>query len=89
MRRTIQIHRSYRKALVYPEPNEPRTAAGRKDTKRWCRGKVGVKHSPEWRPDHIAQFTVYACTTCGRHLDWCGGFHPVCKCGRHAEQRGN
>ena len=89
MRRTLQIHRSYRKALVYPEPTEPRRAPARKNTKRWCRGRVGVTHLPEWRADHLPNFMVYACTTCGRHLDWCSRSQLVCKCGHHRRERAN
>ena len=44
MRRTIEFHRSYRKALIYPEPLEPKRAPAKKNTKRWRRGKVGVEH---------------------------------------------
>ena len=85
MRRTIEIHRSYRKALVYPEPSEPKRAPAKKNTKRWCRGKVGVEHKPAWHPEPYAflEFMVFACTVCGRHLAWCAGHHPACKCGRH------
>jgi hypothetical protein len=46
----------------------------RKDTKRWCRGKVGVPHRAQWQPmggswNHY----LLLCEACGRHLDWC--FH--------------
>jgi hypothetical protein len=44
----------------------------RKDTRRWCRGKLGVLHLAEWRPIRPG-FDSYEliCTACGRKLDWC------------------
>jgi hypothetical protein len=89
MRRTIEIHTSYRNAVVYPEPSEPRRSPARKNTKRWCRGKVGLKHQPEWKSDvHLPAFRILACTICGRHLDYCAGFQTECRCGQHEVRRG-
>jgi hypothetical protein len=87
MRRTIQIHRSYRKALVYPEPEQPRKVGGKKNTRRWCRGRVGLAHTPAWMtdPGGLPGWMVYACTKCGRHLDGCGRFSQPCKCGTHSK----
>ncbi len=58
---------------------EPSSPAGRrkrrKDTKRWCRGKVGLAHVSHWRPTRPgSENQVLACLTCGKQLDWC--FHP-------------
>lgn len=30
-----------------PVPEEVRPQRGRKDTRKWCKGKVGVEHQPE------------------------------------------
>jgi hypothetical protein len=58
----------------------------RKDTRRWCRGKVGVPHSSEWRAmGSASSYRLLVCLSCGKHLDWC--FHAswwpsksLCKC---------
>jgi hypothetical protein len=89
MRRTLQIHTSYRTARVYPEPSSPRRAPGRKDTRHWCRGKVGVSHQPAQRQGAKYYFAqreswIFAWVTCGKQFDWCMG-SPVrpCTCGHH------
>jgi hypothetical protein len=87
MRRKLEL-RSYRTA-VYPEPAEPRKSPGRKDTKRWCRGKVGAEHSREWICDARFPLTgewswwILACARCGRHLDFCSRSQRACRCGHH------
>jgi hypothetical protein len=70
-----------------PESSEARDRRGRrrrKDTKRWCRGKVGVPHFPRWRPiGHFSQCQVLVCETCGKHLDLCvhfAGWRREIKC---------
>ena len=51
----------------------------KKDTKRWCRGKVGVEHQPECyrysdlRPSlpvrsSQERWRILACKVCGKHL---------------------
>jgi len=61
-------------------PPEPVVLPRRKDCRRWCRGKVGRTHRPEWRSWDEAKnsFTppgrarsrwrVLVCAACGRHL---------------------
>lgn len=60
------------------------TRVGRKPRRKWCRGKVGVLHTPVW-VDHLTGgvlaiggvqqgrstpwWLVYRCTRCGKHLD--------------------
>ena len=47
----------------------------RKDTRRWCRGKMGVPHRASWRPawpNSASQ--AFVCDSCGRKLEIC--FHP-------------
>ena len=34
-------------AAAAADPEPPKRAPGRKDTRRWCQGKVGVEHTPE------------------------------------------
>lgn len=63
-------------------PNEvppPGAASAGKDTKRWCRGKVGVEHQPKCMGyndlkggGRIASMSrdwkILACTVCGKEL---------------------
>lgn len=73
-------------------PAEPKRSA-RKDTKRWCRGKVGVEHVYVWTDDARFDYfderdnrgglpRVLSCTACGRQKDWCWGATD-CRCGAH------
>jgi hypothetical protein len=39
----------------------------RKDTKRWCRGKVGVEHGSEVVKERFR--TITRCPECHKHLD--------------------
>lgn len=49
----------------------------KKDTARWCRGKIGHEHSPQCVPYNDVKGTEFApvgwkllvCTECGKHLD--------------------
>lgn len=43
-------------------PDEPRPQRGRKNTKRWCKGKVGREHQPETVVNH--QYTTSNWTEC-------------------------
>lgn len=53
------------------EEDEPRHRA-KKDTRRWCKGKVGVKHDyPEPTPRYRVfsyQMNESRCTQCGKKL---------------------
>jgi hypothetical protein len=54
----------------------PRPVAGRKDCKRWCRGKVGVEHKPvcHKRPEsYLSEWRELRCEVCGRRLDYWTG----------------
>jgi hypothetical protein len=59
-------------------------AATGKNTKRWCRGKVGVEHKTECRDYYdtkrwgigttVRNWKLLVCTVCGKELDtWLGG----------------
>ncbi len=46
---------------------------GRKDCKKWCRGKAGVKHEPRCMPysaSHpwLSEWRALVCVTCGKQL---------------------
>jgi hypothetical protein len=45
-------------------------ASTKKDTKKWCRGKVGRKHKPECRDGQLQGWKNLVCTECGKHLDY-------------------
>lgn len=77
--------RDQRQAKINVKP----PSGGRKDTKRWCRGKVGVEHTPVcvdynahknvgWFPG----WKLLICSECKRQLDswmpvsWCKDKEP-------------
>lgn len=74
-----------------PDPPEEPRRSSRKDTKRWCRGKVGVEHAYEWADDKRFDYDgtreglprTLACTACGRQKDLCWSA-TNCRCGAHA-----
>lgn len=77
--------------VFYPPPEEPvRTADHRKkDTKRWCRGRVGIEHDYQWK--HSNRFTgkfelieVKTCTQCQRQLF---EHRAICRCCRKIKHR--
>lgn len=50
----------------------------KKNTRKWCKGKVGKEHAPRWgRSQQLGWIRnpedwtlVYACQNCGKHLDF-------------------
>jgi hypothetical protein len=61
----------YRDARHTKGPDGHRPVAGKKDTKKWCRGKVGVKHELKCMPwSTLTTGRVLACVNCGKHLDY-------------------
>lgn len=80
--------RDARNTLVIAEELRARPS-GKKDTKRWCGGKVGREHEKAvgtyaetkgWR-DNFADWQNLYCTRCGRELDhwvprWSGRDKP-------------
>jgi hypothetical protein len=69
-----------------PAPEAPKTRGlgNKRDTKRWCKGKVGVKHMPavktyaelkNWKglkglaPNIWQGWLVQYCSECGKELD--------------------
>lgn len=66
---------------------EPEVAKhrSRKDTRKWCRGRVGVEHQPRWIFDerrHLHSKTaVLECGKCRKQLDTCWRGGKNCRCG--------
>lgn len=58
-----------------PETRAP-GGANKKNTKRWCKGKVGREHKPECRvyshaPRGLSiNWRVLVCAGCGKHMDF-------------------
>jgi hypothetical protein len=55
---------------THDAPEAPRhKGKKKKDTKKWCRGKVGVAHTFEWtdRGNYRFTYKVEVCSTCGKH----------------------
>lgn len=50
-----------------PERSRPKPA--KKDTKKWCRGKVGVEHEPKCMQGRFPEYRILACVKCGKELD--------------------
>jgi hypothetical protein len=77
-------------------PAEPKRQS-KKNTKRWCRGKVGREHRMEWihdkkhdwgqaRPPESGWWT-YRCAECLKHFDYCWPIAQKCKCGQHPTRK--
>jgi hypothetical protein len=57
--------------------NEIPKHRSKKNTRRWCRGKVGEKHTPMWhvwkalaRQGRVDNPMLYVCQSCGKHIDY-------------------
>ena len=54
----------------------PPGGSNKKNTKRWCKGKVGREHKPECRNysndvgNLFKGWRILVCTDCGKHLDY-------------------
>ncbi len=56
-----------------PAPEDvPQAPPARKDTKKWCGGKVGRSHQPKCfqRTGYLANWYDLCCTVCGKQLDY-------------------
>lgn len=53
------------------QDNEIPKHRSKKNTKRWCKGKVGKEHQPVWvgRQDRLSIWLKYTCQECGKILD--------------------
>ncbi len=65
-----------------PWPERPRKA-NKKDTRRWCRGKLGLEHRYHWQPKSGSHWFEEVCSGCGKQRRWCGGWFRTCICGSH------
>ena len=75
------------RTVVADPPDIPKRGS-RKDTRRWCRGKVGREHRYEWVESHRwasgnSGWKDLKCVECGRLKDFCSGWLSGCKCGAH------
>ena len=62
-----------RDARADKTPERPRPRAAKKDTKHWCKGKVGREHRGEWRwakPYRFLRSWEKACAECDKRLRW-------------------
>jgi len=69
----------YRDQRFAGDSGAPRTGPSKKDTSRWCKGKVGREHTPEVVPYHASvsgKWTVNQCSTC-RKILWRRPTHRV------------
>lgn len=72
------IKRDFRHDSSQPQTSRVKS---KKDTRKWCKGKVGVEHDYEYqfpKNDMIFFRMMAVCLTCGRQdsmqvLYWCGG----------------
>lgn len=85
-----------------PLPEEPKPRPVKKDTKHWCKGKVGREHKLEWIDwpnEHYSKWhadrgiercKVHACTVCGKHFEICWNSvwkgKQECICGLHRKR---
>lgn len=92
-------HLPYKVKKNKPIPEDPRKAPSKKDTKHWCKGKIGREHKlawidhpgfmlTEWQRDHnIEPLKLKRCSTCGKHFDVCWNStwrnNSNCICGLH------
>ena len=54
------------------EEEVPKHQSRKKDTKRWCKGKVGHPHEPKWEGDSFSSTLI--CQRCRKHLDFYFGW---------------
>lgn len=65
------IKRRDERATIGPEEEQAGGKAHPKDRRRWCRGKVGVEHTPVCMPHkHVQKWRELVCNTCGKVLDY-------------------
>lgn len=75
-----------------PIDDSPRAAPGRKNTKKWCRGKVGVEHQSMLVFDVRRAYLSVDCLDFkarvekwGNDLNWCLHIEECQKCGKITE----
>lgn len=90
MRRSLEVRSYGSRRRSTDVPAEPRRAPGRKDTRRWCGGKIGREHVKAWRRGSLPGWSDLACEACGKRFAYCYAGSPlaqslgvVCICGTH------
>lgn len=83
-RESANRRRDARQAKV-PDVRAP--SVTRRDTKKWCRGKIGVEHKPvcvayndlKNSSVHAPDWKILICTACGKQLAhwWPSPFRPT------------
>ncbi len=90
---------NFKKKKNKPLPEEPKPSHSKKDTKHWCKGKVGREHKLEWidapnqhysewmRQHDIERYKIRTCTVCGKQFEYCWNStwsgKQDCICGLH------
>jgi hypothetical protein len=78
-----------RDARATKEPETEIRHSAKKNTKKWCGGKVGREHKPRWVSDHnklYSSASIFECEKCKKHLDYCWPWgKSECKCGLHGK----
>lgn len=66
-------------------PEQPKHKPKRKDTKKWCRGRVGKEHKLEWKTYEEVKHSswcakgdsnwfILMCTVCNKQIEHCWSF---------------
>ena len=85
MREVGVAHKIERQAPVVDDAPRTRGVPNKRDTKRWCKGKVGVEHKltvatrsmpgkDHGLPESFKNWLVRYCTTCGKEIAW---YYPM------------
>lgn len=76
-----------RDARAAKDPETEVKHSAKKNTKKWCGGKIGREHTPRWVPGNyrgIGSMSTFECEKCRKHMDWCMPWGKrECKCGLH------
>lgn len=89
MRKATTLRSWYSERTVIPPAPEQPKSGSKKNTRKWCRGRVGVKHQLEWMLDQTKfkplrdPWMELRCTTCHKKFSYCTGWFTACICGHH------
>jgi hypothetical protein len=72
----------FNRTAIKDPPAETKTKS-RKDTKKWCRGKVGLEHKSKW----VNSFTFRYPNVPGDHSGFPGEIQICTECGKHIKLR--
>jgi hypothetical protein len=74
------------RATKDPALENQKPSPSKKDTKKWCGGKVGREHKPAWRMSGkiYSSMAIFECEKCKKQMGWCCPWGKnECKCGLH------